>query len=194
MAEDMTVKHPTARGLSAANERLPVGVRIAPLSAHHDERGVFTELYREEWGFGPKPLQWNVAHSVANVLRGVHTHGDHYDYLVTVAGSMLLGLRDSRAGSATFGRVAMMRLEGSDPHLVVIPPGVSHGFYFSEPSTHIYGVSAYFVRPEEAICRWDDPGLGFDWPCTAPGLSPKDAKAGTYADMLARFAFEDVAP
>jgi len=185
----MTVEYPTARNLAAANDPLPSGVRIAPLSAHDDERGVFTELYREEWGFGPRPLQWNVAHSVANVLRGVHTHDDHYDYLVLVAGAMVLGLRDSRVGSTTFGRVVMMRLEGGDPHLVMIPPGVSHGFYFSAPSTHVYGVSAYFVRPEQAICRWDDPDLGFDWPCAAPMLSPKDAEAGTYADMLTRFSF-----
>lgn len=186
----MTVKLPSARSDSAHGAALPDGVLVTPLHAHHDARGVFTELYREEWELGPRPLQWNVAHSVANVLRGVHTHADHYDYLVVAAGAMVLGLKDSRASSATFGSVAMMRLEGKDTQMVVIPPGVSHGFYFPEPSIHIYGVSAYFVRPEQAICRWDDPDLGFDWPCAAPMLSLKDAEAGTYADMLARFSFE----
>lgn len=167
---------------------LPNGVRVIALQTHVDPRGDFTELFREEWGLGPRPPQWNLARSAANVLRGVHTHSDHYDYLHVAAGEMVLGLRDSRVASETFGWVAMMRFRADDPHLVVLPPGVSHGFYFPEPSMHIYGVSAYFVRPEAAACRWNDPDLGLDWPCDAPNLSEKDATSGNYAQMLAVLA------
>lgn len=189
----MTAKLPTAREFLLSGAPTPDDLRVAPLRSHEDPRGAFTELYRDEWDLGPRPPQWNVAHSTPNTLRGVHTHSDHHDYLVTVAGEMVLGLRDSRVGSATFGRVMMLRLEGHDPHMVVIPPGISHGFYFTKPSTHIYGVTAYFVRPEEATCRWDDPDLEFDWPCTDPLLSPKDAEAGSYRAMLSRFSLPEAA-
>lgn len=188
----MTVKFPSASSVLANGAALPDGVLLTPLQAHRDSRGVFTELYREEWGFGPRPLQWNLVNSVPNTLRGVHTHSDHYDTLICLAGEMVLALRDSRVASTTFGRAIMMSLQGEDPHMVVIPPGVSHGFCFTKPSTHIYGVTAYFVRPEEAICRWDDPDLGFDWPCTDPLLSPKDAASGSYKAMLERFSLQEL--
>lgn len=187
------MQHPTARSLAAANDQLPDGVLIAPLTLYDDERGAFAELYREAWELGPRPLQWNYSHSVANVLRGVHTHEVQYDYLVVVAGTMILALRDSRASSSTFGRASMMTLEWSDPHMVVIPPGVSHGFYCPEPSAYVLGVSAYFTQPENLDCRWDDPEMGFAWPCDAPLLSNRDAKAGTYSEMLARFAAKPAA-
>lgn len=179
---------PAVRSFLSTGADLPGGLLLAPLRVHEDQRGTFAEFYREEWGFGPRPLQWNLVNSVPNTLRGVHTHADHYDYLIIIAGEMVLGLRDSRVGSPSFGWATTVRVTGEDPHIVVVPPGVSHGFFFTKPSTHVYGVTAHFVRPEEAICRWDDPDLGFDWPCTDPILSPRDAAAVSYKDMLARFS------
>ena len=38
---------------------------------HADARGSLTELFRDEWGTGIQPVQWNASHSAPNVLRGV---------------------------------------------------------------------------------------------------------------------------
>lgn len=180
----MSIELAPAGDLAAGAASLPEGLRVVRLSPHSDARGDFIELFREEWSLGPAPVQWNLARSASNVLRGVHTHADHCDFLTMAEGAMILGLRDSRKASPTFGQVIMTRLSSDDPCLVVIPPGVSHGFYFPDGGMHVYGVSAYFQKPEEAICRWDDPDLGMAWPCRTPLLSEKDAQGGTYAQML----------
>ena len=40
--------------------------------------------------------QWNMVRSRPNVLRGVHAHRQHIDYLTMVSGIMILGLQDLR--------------------------------------------------------------------------------------------------
>src|SRR3954452_9738350 len=78
---------------------LPTGTMLQPLEAHADERGVFTERYRREWGLGAEPVQWNAVWSEAGVLRGVHVHLRHDDYLTVPVGRASVGLRDLRHGS-----------------------------------------------------------------------------------------------
>ena len=76
---------------------LPDGTLLRPLVAHADERGVFTELYRLEWETGVTPIQWNAVRSEAGVLRGVHVHVRHRDYLTLPYGRAVVGLRDLTA-------------------------------------------------------------------------------------------------
>ena len=75
---------------------LPAGVRLVPLTPHVDERGVFTELFRASWDVGVAPIQWNAASSHANVLRRVHAHVRHADYLTLAVGRATIGLHDLR--------------------------------------------------------------------------------------------------
>jgi dTDP-4-dehydrorhamnose 3,5-epimerase len=37
--------------------------------------------------------------------------------------------------------------------------------------------------------RWDDPGIGIDWPVKAPLLSPKDAALPSLSEVAPRLAF-----
>ena len=123
---------------------LPAGTVFRPLEAHADERGVFTELYRREWGTGAEPIQWNAVWSEAGVLRGVHVHVRHDDYLTVPVGRASVGLKDLRRGSPTEGLAALVELGRERPGALVIPHGVAHGFYFHEPSLHVYAVSEYW--------------------------------------------------
>ena len=153
--------------------------RIEP---HRDHRGQFTEVYREAWYESPHPVQWNVVSSEANVLRGFHCHVRHADALTVAAGSMVLGLHDLRPGSRTFGTALTILLPALSM-TVAIDPGVAHGFYFPEPSVHVYAVSEYWNETDELRCRWDDPEVEIDWPCSAPLLSENDARAGSFSAM-----------
>jgi dTDP-4-dehydrorhamnose 3,5-epimerase len=155
-------------------------VRLRP---HGDERGVFTELFRTSWQVGVEPVQWNVVRSNGNVLRGVHAHHRHWDYVTLVAGRAVVGLHDLRATSPTRGLSGLVELSADDPAGLVIPPGVAHGFYFRESSTHVYAVSDEWDPADELGCRYDDPALGLDWPCTRPLLSPRDADLGTLEEL-----------
>ena len=85
---------------------LPHDVRLSPLVPHRDERGSFVELFREEWETDVHPVQWNAVDSEQGVLRGVHVHPRHDDYLTVVRGSATVGLRDLRDDSPTAGAAA----------------------------------------------------------------------------------------
>jgi dTDP-4-dehydrorhamnose 3,5-epimerase len=168
---------------------LPDGVGVRVLDTHSDPRGAFTELFRDEWATGVAPVQWNAVRSQAGVLRGVHCHPLHADALVVPKGRMRLGLADLRPGSATEGRACLLELSGDPMQLVTIPPGVAHGFYFPEPSLHVYAVDRVWDPVGELGCRWDDPGLGIDWgDVRGPLLSARDAALGTLGRLRAAMA------
>jgi len=164
---------------------LPVGVALHQLTPHADDRGVFTELFRDSWQLDVEPSQWNAVRSEANVLRGVHAHVRHDDYLTLVVGRATVGLHDLRVGSTTEGLGVAVELDASAPAALVIPTGVAHGFYFHEPSVHVYAVSHEFDPADELGCRWDDPALAIDWPCREPLVSPRDRELGRLSALRA---------
>lgn len=161
----------------------PNGVIIRSLQPHRDERGSLTELFRKTWG-NIEPVQWNYVESEAAVLRGVHVHVRHVDYLILLSGHTTIALRDLRHDSATEGLVAKVELNGNDSHALTIPPGVAHGFYFHERSTHIYGVSEFWDKDDELGCHWADPALEICWPNAAPLISARDAALPSLAELV----------
>jgi dTDP-4-dehydrorhamnose 3,5-epimerase len=162
---------------------LPHGVSLRPLTPHMDDRGVFTELFRDSWELEVAPAQWNVVRSEANVLRGVHAHLRHDDYLTLVVGRATIGLHDLRPASPTEGLGVAVELDAREPAALTIPTGVAHGFYFHEPSVHVYAVSHEFDPADELGCRWDDPALRIDWPCREPLVSPRDRDLGPLSEL-----------
>src|SRR5688572_5738628 len=117
------------------------GLRLLDLATHEDDRGCLTELFRKTWAPELDAVQWNCVRSRAGVLRGVHVHLKHADYLLVVQGSALIGLRDLRPDNDD--NASLIRLNGAQPSAILIPPGVAHGFYFETESIHIYAVSEY---------------------------------------------------
>ena len=157
-------------------------VSFHPLGSHVDERGSLTEIFRNEWSLAIEPVQWNVVRSHAGTLRGVHCHVQHADALVVIDGELILGLIDLRPDSPTEGRSQLHRVDALST-VVFIPPGVAHGFAFERPTTMVYAVSEYWNLDDELGCRWDDPGLGIEWPLSSPTLSPRDLAAGTLDEL-----------
>ena len=162
-------------------------VSIRELEPHHDERGSLTEIFRDEWSLGADPVQWNVVRSRPGTVRGVHCHPHHSDIITVAEGELVLGLIDLRPGSLTEGRAELHRVPAMSV-VVMIPPGVAHGFLFERPTTLVYGVSEYWDMDDELSCRWDDPELGIVWPVTAPVLSRRDRDAGSLDALRALVA------
>lgn len=163
---------------------LPPGVLLRRLEAHLDERGSFTEVFRQTWSTGLDPVQWNVVSSLPGVLRGVHVHPRHCDFLVMVSGRASIGLLDLRPGAGDRGLVVEMN--AAEPQALTIPPGVAHGFMFHAPSVHLYSTSEYFDPIDELGCRWDDPALRIPWPDAEVRLSPRDRGLPALAELRAR--------
>ena len=125
-----------------------------------------------------------MVNSDENVLRGVHVHRNHTDYLIHIRGSALLALRDLRKGSPTEGLVSLLAATESRLEVLLIPPGVAHGFYFREPSTQILAVTAYWNPEDEVGCHYADPALKIPWPGKAPILSGRDRSLPLLSDIL----------
>ena len=174
---------------------LPAGVHLVPLEMHTDDRGTFTELFRQSWVDDLTLPQWNVVHSQANVLRGVHVHLRHADYVTVVSGRALFGLCDLRRGSPTAGLRTHVEMDGARIQGLIIPPGVAHGFYFRSPAVHVYGVSEYWDAQDELGCHFADPELSLTWPTSTPLLSRRDAALPPLAEVRDRIpAWSDHAP
>jgi dTDP-4-dehydrorhamnose 3,5-epimerase len=166
---------------------LPDGVRLLPLEKHGDDRGWISEVFRRDRVPGQDPCQWNVTVSQPNVLRGLHVHARHRDYLVVVQGRLNVALFDIRPESPTYRSGAIISLSSEDLSALCVPVGVLHGFYSPGPAVYIYGIDAYFDPRDEMGCHWTDPALALDWPFTNPVLSERDRRAGTLAALEAQF-------
>jgi dTDP-4-dehydrorhamnose 3,5-epimerase len=152
------------------------GVRILDLTTHDDDRGALTEVFRDVPEIDLNPVQWNYVRSHAGVLRGVHAHLRHTDYLIVLEGSAIVGMKDLRPGSPTRNAAMLLRLSGDELQALVIPPGVAHGFYYERPTLHLYAVDCFWDPADELGCAWNDPGLNLPWPCANPYISMRDSQ------------------
>lgn len=176
---------PAADRDAAPPAALPPGVVLHPLPCYPDARGRVGELFPASAAAAFAPAQWAFAVSEANVVRGMHVHLRHRDWLVVVDGRVWAGLCDLRAGSPAFGRGLLLPLPGSAPAALHIPPGVAHGFLSAERSVFALGADRAYDLADELGCQWNDPGLGIDWPLDGPPLlSPRDRALPPLAELL----------
>ena len=163
---------------------LPAGVQVKKLQSHQDSRGMFKELFRQSWIDETKIVQWNLVSSHANSLRGVHVHFKHHDYLTVLQGRLQLGLVDLRQQSPTENLSIILDLPADIDQIVLIPPGVAHGFWFPEPCTCLFGVSHYWDVEDEKGCLYSDAGLRLDWKLDGqPTLSEKDKQLPSLKEL-----------
>jgi dTDP-4-dehydrorhamnose 3,5-epimerase len=167
------------------SDRLPAGVLVTKLDTYADERGTLTEVFRSAWDTGIEPVQWNVTLSAAGVLRGVHVHLEHADYLAVVDGRADIGLYDARPASETHEMAVVMPMRADEMTALTIPPGVFHGLYFHERSIFLYGLSHGWEPDDDLACRWDDPDMAIPWELSSPSMSDRDEAAPSLRFLLA---------
>lgn len=154
------------------------GVWIFQPETHTDNRGTFTETYRE--GVLQNTLkhpirfvQDNESISKKGVIRGLHyqlppkaqsklvrvVHGVIWDVIV-----------DLRKDSPTFGKTFSIELSADNKKQLFIPQGFAHGYItLSEHAIFLYKVDNYYSKAHEASIAFDTPELEILWP-----LSPKE--------------------
>ncbi len=149
-----------------------------------DARGAFYESWNQrafaEVGLDLRFVQSNVASSGRGVLRGLHyqwpnpqgklisvLEGEVYDVAV-----------DIRRGSPTFARWTAAVLSAENHRHFWIPEGFAHGYLaLTERVVFTYLCTAFYDRAADAGIRWNDAGIGIDWPVREPVLSDKDTKS-----------------
>jgi dTDP-4-dehydrorhamnose 3,5-epimerase len=104
------------------------GVKVKKLKVIPDERGRVCEILRADDDVFRKFGQAYVTTGFPGVVKAWHSHKLQTDYLTCVSGMMKLVLYDARKDSPTRGEVSEFFVGVHNPLLVVIPPGVMHGF------------------------------------------------------------------
>ena len=158
-----------------------------------DARGYFLEAWQAEryagYGITEPFVQDNVSFSTRGVLRGLHLqHPTGQGKLISVLRGAIYDVAvDVRRGSPRFGRWIGRILSADNKRQLFIPPGFAHGFLVvAEDALLSYKVTAPYRPEDEIAIRWDDPGIGIQWPIgEAPTISPRDAGADTLASVPA---------
>jgi dTDP-4-dehydrorhamnose 3,5-epimerase len=104
-----------------------VRYRLArPVSHHH---GHLTEAFRADWGLTDAPVvQVNVTTTYPGRIRAWGIHRLIVDRLFAATGSLCIVCYDGRRGSPTFGCVNEFMLGERNQGLIVISPGIYHGW------------------------------------------------------------------
>lgn len=135
------------------------GVVCKSLVVHPDERGWLMEILRSDEDLFDIFGQCYVTVTYNGAIKGFHMHRRQTDYVVCIRGMIKLVLYDDFTGD-----ISEMYVGDRNPTLVIIPPGIYHGW-------KAYNGDAYVINcptipynsadPDE--CRMDPHGIGYDW-------------------------------
>jgi dTDP-4-dehydrorhamnose 3,5-epimerase len=104
-----------------------VQYRLTRPVSHKD--GHLSEAFRADWGVTDVPIvQVNLTVTFPGKIRAWGIHRFTVDRLFAATGSLCIVCYDGRHGSPTFGGINEFMLGGRNQGLLVIPPGVFHGW------------------------------------------------------------------
>jgi len=137
-----------------------------------DERGLFSELYKEsllkDAGITARFVQDNFSRSKKGVIRGLHCQLPPYEQgklVRVVKGSVWDVAVDIRVQSPTFGEHFAYELTESGTNTVYIPPGFVHGFLSLQEDTFLfYKCTNEYHKQSESGILFDDSTLQIPWP------------------------------
>lgn len=169
-------------------------VLIIQPQKHGDERGFFSEIFREdklaEFGFTERFIQDNHTYSAEPyVLRGLHFQSPPYaqdKLLRVIKGSIYDVAVDIRKGSPTFGNWVGLELSAQNFKQLLVPKGFAHGYLTLEPDTEVlYKVTNGYAPESDKGLMWNDSKIGIDWPLAGnePQLSAKDKIQPSFEEL-----------
>lgn len=167
------------------------GVCFVERRAFPDERGFFTELYRDaHFAEAGLPTHWaqdNRSRSHAGVVRGLHytARTPQAKLISCVRGAVFDVVVDVRAGSPTFGQWVGVELDDTPGRSLFIPAGFAHGFCALQADSElVYKCTASYDPADDFGVLWSDPAIGISWPVSSPIVSAKDQQQPTLAQAL----------
>lgn len=143
------------------------GVKTRPLRVIPDDRGWLTEILRSD---DPDFRAFGQVYLTAvypGVIKAWHFHKQQTDYIACIAGMIRLGLYDPREDSPTKGVSQEIFAGLLNPLLVIVPPGVMHGFQCLGRETalviNVPDRPYDYDNPDEFRVPVDDPSVPYIW-------------------------------
>jgi dTDP-4-dehydrorhamnose 3,5-epimerase len=149
------------------------GAFVIDIERRDDERGFFARAWcKEEFearGLSINLVQANIAFSKrAGTLRGLHYQLKPHEEVKLVRctrGAVYDVIVDLRPESSTYLQWVSMELTADNRTMLYVPEGFVHGYQTLTDNTEVlYQVSHMYSPESEGGVRWDDPGIGIEWP------------------------------
>lgn len=126
------------------------GVEVVDLMVHVDDRGFLFEILRTTDPYFAKFGQvYLVGDPARGTVRAFHKHRVLWDWFCIVHGSAKFVLKDDRPDSPTYGELMTIVASERRPCLIVVPPGVFHGWMSLEDNTLMVSVASEVYNREE---------------------------------------------
>ncbi|MBN1178455.1 MAG: dTDP-4-dehydrorhamnose 3,5-epimerase family protein [Anaerolineae bacterium] len=130
-------------------------VKVVELVAHMDDRGYLIEIARCTEGDEPHAVvhKFGQVYLVGDMTRGIvrafHKHEELWDWFFISHGSAKFVLSDDREDSATYGEIMTIIAGERRPRLIVVPPGVYHGWMSLEDDTQMVSTASHTYNRED---------------------------------------------
>ncbi len=134
------------------------GVQVIDLTVHMDDRGFLCEIIRRTPQGNEPQLPYSVAHDIRQVyivgdpvrgtVRAFHKHEVLWDWFCIVHGTAKFVLKDDRPDSPTYGEMMMVVVGDRRSRLIVVPPGVYHGWMSLEDDTLMVSTASEVYNQE----------------------------------------------
>jgi dTDP-4-dehydrorhamnose 3,5-epimerase len=159
------------------------GVSIIENTVYQDNRGAFSRLFCSQelqMVIGQRvivQINHSMTHNIGAV-RGLHFQNPPHAEMKIVRclkGRVFDVAVDLRQGSPTFLNWSAIELTPNNHLAFVIPEGCAHGFQVLEEDSELLYLHTSFYKPDaEGAIRYDDPGIGINWPLAPTDLSARD--------------------
>lgn len=140
---------------------------VTDLKLLPNERGRLLEVQRSDDPSFPGFGQAYVTSTYPGVVKAWYRHTTQVDQIAVVTGLLKLVLYDDREGSPTNGVVQEVVLGELAPRLVLIPPGVWHGFQAiggrETFALHLNDVAYDPAQPDEERLSPDSDLIPYSW-------------------------------
>ena len=130
-------------------------VKLIELKPRVDERGYLVEIARRIGGDEPHAAihQFGQVYLVGNPVRGAirafHKHEVLWDWFFISHGSAKFVLVDDREDSPTYKEKDSFVVSSHNPSLIVVPPGVYHGWMSLEDDTQLISIASEVYNMKE---------------------------------------------
>ncbi len=143
------------------------GVQIKDLTRHLDERGYVMEILRSDDPLFQRFGQVYVSACFPGMIKAWHAHERQTDCFCCLQGNVKIGLYDDRPDSPTNGQADAVVIGVLRPRIVMVPPGIWHGFMAvgDETAVVLNVPNEVYVHenPDELRRPCDDPQIPFNW-------------------------------
>ena len=118
-----------------------------PLKVNFDDRGYLFEIIHN-YDMPKFGQVYVVGDPVRGIVRAFHKHDILWDYFCIVKGSAKYVFVDDRKDSKTYKQQEIVILSEKSPKMIIIPPGIYHGWMSLEDNTIMVSIGSELYNPE----------------------------------------------